>query len=96
MRQSAGLLLDRGRRRYRQAAAAHASLLESPRHLGEPAPKLGVADMRLRLGRQSAPDFVHVAARLRDHIIDIDGKITGMNRQELSSAPALLVGGPIG
>src|SRR5262245_51877129 len=82
--------------RHRHAAAAGASLLEASARLREPSPKLGMPDMRLRLGRQSAPDLVHVAARLRDHVIEIDREVGGMNRQELPSATALLVGGPVG
>src|SRR5262249_31462094 len=95
VRQSATLLCD-PRWRRQATAAAGASLLEAPGRLGEPASKLGVSDMRLRLRRQPARDFVHVATRLGDHVIDIDRKLTGMNRQKLTSAAALLVSGPVG
>src|SRR5215831_11794463 len=93
VRQSAALLFDPRRRRQ---ATAGASLLEAPGRLREPAPKLGMSDMRLRLRRQPARDFVHVAARLGDHVIDLDRKVAGMNRQKLTSAAALLVSGPVG
>src|SRR5712691_1167926 len=96
VRQSGTFPFERMRRRRRQAPAAGASLLEAPGRLREPASKLRMTDMRLRLGRQSTRDFVHVAARLRDRIIEIGRKVTRMNREELPSAAALLAGGPVG
>ena len=96
LRQSQALILARRRRQCRDIAAGCAPLPKTPARLLEPTSQLWMGDVRLRLGRQSARDLIHVAARLGDHAVKIGGKLPGMYRQQLPSTAALLVGGPVG